>query len=159
MFKRSGIVFSAGCFFSVFVVCLFFNSPSSGSSAINTKVEDKSGQHVGIFEFGFELSEDLHKGSNTISIHNIGGISHEMVIIRLQGENTVEEYIEIFKTGGSLIGVGRGIGGIPSIAIGEKTEFSIELEKWNYFITCFKEDDKSGTPHLLHGMYYAFTID
>ena len=101
----------------------------------------------------------FQKGLNVIKIQNNGDINHELNIIRLNKNYTVDDYINSMKSGGSLGKVGRGVGNVPPLKKGERWEIKSKLKQGNYFLTCFQEDKETGEPHLMRGMVYNFTIE
>ncbi len=110
-------------------------------------------------DFAFELPSAIGAGSHVFRFENKGTQAHEAVLIKLQGDATVDEFASYFgpeAPPGPPPGVG--VGGVVALAPAMSQEFGATLDAGRYAFVCFLPDPASGAPHLTLGMQTTFAV-
>ena len=106
---------------------------------------------VKLVDYDFQFSQPLTPGRHTIRFENPGPQAHEMFIAKLSPGTTAEKFLEwIEKPKGPP--TAEPIGGITSIERGGVNFFTGDFSAGDYGLYCFEPDEKTGKPHLAHGM-------
>jgi uncharacterized cupredoxin-like copper-binding protein len=118
---------------------------------------DGAGPRVELSEFSVNVDPaTADSGEITFSVENVGGVTHEFVIVRTDlgaaDLPTVED--------GSVDEEGEGIepvDEIEDIVAGDSGELTVDLDAGNYVLFCNVVD---GTQvHYREGMYTSFTVE
>jgi hypothetical protein len=109
-------------------------------------------------DYQFILSKPIRPGVHTIEVRNDGTQAHELVVVRLLADASVQDAIASFEPGASGPPKGVLVGGITGIEKGDRVTFTGEFEPGRYGLICFIPDRATGRPHFLHGMASEFTV-
>ncbi len=110
-----------------------------------------------LVDYGFQLSQPLAAGRQTIRVKNAAEQAHEVVILKLQpGKKPSDVLAWMEKMEGPP--PGAPIGGTTPMARGEENIITLDLGPGEYGLICFVSDAKDGKPHVAHGMMSQFTI-
>ncbi len=104
-------------------------------------------------DFSFSLSEPLQAGPQTLRVINEGRQAHELVLIRLTGGASAQEFIARYRPGGLPNPAGREVGGLTGIDPGRQGDVHLDLEPGRYGLICFLADPVTGVPHFSRGMW------
>ena len=110
-------------------------------------------------DYQFVLSKPVKPGLQTIEVVNRGQQPHEVVVVKLFQDATVNDVIAAFEPGASSPPPGELVSGITAIEKGERVSFTGEFEPGRYGLICFAPDATDGRPHFLHGMTTEFTVE
>ncbi|NIN73147.1 MAG: hypothetical protein GTO46_14710 [Gemmatimonadetes bacterium] len=122
----------------------------TGSLLENT-VEPTADIVMTLVDYGFQLSQPLTAGPQTIRVENAGGQGHEVVVVKLMPGKTPEDFVAwVEKMEGPPPGSLRG--GVVDLDPGTHAFFDLEVEPGNYALICFLPDMADGQPHFVHGM-------
>jgi len=106
---------------------------------------------VKLVDYDFQFSQPLTPGRHTIRFENPGPQAHEMFIAKLSPGTTAQQFMEwMMKPKGPP--TAEPIGGITSIERGGVNFFTGDFPAGEYGLYCFEPDEKTGKPHLAHGM-------
>jgi hypothetical protein len=110
-----------------------------------------------LVDYGFQLSQPLAAGRQTIRVKNTAEQAHEVVILKLQPGKTPSDVLAWME---KMEGPppGAPIGGTTPMARGEENIITVDLTPGEYGLICFVPDAKDGKPHVAHGMSSQFTI-
>lgn len=110
-----------------------------------------------LVDYGFQFSQPLAAGRQTIRVKNRAEQAHEVVILKLQpGKKPSDVLAWMEKMEGPP--PGAPIGGTTPMARGEENIITVDLTPGEYGLICFVPDAKDGKPHIAHGMLSQFTI-
>jgi len=110
-----------------------------------------------LVDYGFQFSQPLAAGRQTIRVKNTAEQAHEVVILKLQpGKKTSDVFAWMEKMEGPP--PGAPVGGTTPMARGEENIITLDLTPGEYGLICFVSDAKDGKPHVAHGMLSQFTI-
>ena len=110
-----------------------------------------------LVDYGFQFSQPLAAGRQTIRVKNTADQAHEVVIVKLQpGKKPSDVLAWMEKMEGPP--PGAPIGGTTPMARGEENIITVDLTPGDYGLICFVSDAKDGKPHVAHGMLSQFTI-
>lgn len=110
-----------------------------------------------LVDYGFQFSQPLAAGRQTIRVKNTAEQAHEVVILKLQpGKKPADVLAWMEKMEGPP--PGAPIGGTTPMARGEENIITVDLTPGEYGLICFVSDAKDGKPHVAHGMMSQFTI-
>lgn len=110
-----------------------------------------------MMEYGYQTDEPLTPGQKVIAFKNDGTQVHEAPLIKLQGNATIQEFLEALEAGQGPP-PGEGVGGIVNVEPGRTVYALVDLEEGNYGTFCFVPDSGNGAPHLAHGMVTQFSV-
>lgn len=113
---------------------------------------------IDLTDYAFGLSTPLTAGTRTVRVKNGAGQLHELVVVRLEPGNTMEDLVAWEIGGRKGTAPGRFIGGMSPLAPGDVGDFSMRFEPGTYGFLCFVPDAKSGKPHIAHGMMQTVTV-
>jgi hypothetical protein len=110
-----------------------------------------------LVDFGFELSQPLKAGRQTIRVENTGAQPHEVAIVRLEPGKQPADF---FKWGEKPAGPapGKVFGGVSGIRPGSRAFAEVDLPPGDYALICFVPDTKNGKPHFMEGMVKQLKI-
>jgi hypothetical protein len=115
---------------------------------------------LGLAEFSFtgDLESDaIASGDFALHVTNNGAQNHEVVVVPLPAEGTIEEILqdESFQPEPVLIRFPYGPGDESDVAL------AAPLDPGRYAFVCFLPDteDPEGTPHAFKGMVSEFTVE
>ena len=112
---------------------------------------------VKLVDYDFQFSQPLTPGRHTIRFENPSPQAHEMFIAKLAPGTTAQKFLDsIMKRKGPP--PGEPIGGITSIESGGVNFFTGDFTAGEYGLYCFEPDEKTGKPHLAHGMMKQITV-
>jgi uncharacterized cupredoxin-like copper-binding protein len=117
--------------------------PPVGPTEVQVQAED--------FKFG-GVPASLPAGHARFALENVGKLPHEFGLVRIQGDFTAEELIQMGPAGEAHIhDVGHAFA-----RPGKTDTLDAELEPGRYAYACFVETD--GKPHAARGMFGEFTV-
>jgi plastocyanin len=104
------------------------------------------------YKFG-GVPSTLPAGEVTFALENVGQEPHEFGLVRIKGDHSVEELIQMPPSQSEKL-----IADVGSTFAkpGEESSFKADLEAGRYGYACFVET--KGKPHALMGMYGGFTV-
>lgn len=150
-----------------YVVICFFNghhfsgmyrelTVTAASNGTTPAPEPTANYTIEMKDFAFVVP-NMTAGTHVVKFQNVGNQSHEAPLIRLQGNATMQQFLQAIEspTGPPP---GAGIGGINEIAPGEHAYGLLTLTEGNYGLVCFVEDRATGAPHFAHGMITQFSV-
>ena len=99
-------------------------------------------------------------GTHTIKVTNSGEQDHEVVMVQLPPDKSIQDFLDFFAPDAEPQGPPPGlpVGGVQPIAGGAEVFFDIELAAGKYGIVCFVDDPESGAPHFALGMVSEFEV-
>jgi len=110
-----------------------------------------------LVDYGFEFSQPLQAGKQTIRVKNVAKQGHEVVILKLAPARKAADVLAwMEKMEGPPPGMP--IGGTTPMAQGEENIITLDLAPGEYALICFVPDAKDGKPHFVHGMSQEITI-
>jgi hypothetical protein len=103
-----------------------------------------------LVDYDFPM-EKARPGLVTFRVVNEGPQNHEVLLVQLHGQTTVEQALRWVENpqGAQPFTM---LGGVAPIAPGESNNFSVNLRRGRYGLICFVLDRGDGRPHFLHGM-------
>ncbi len=103
-----------------------------------------------LVDYDFTM-ENVRPGLVTFRVVNDSPQDHEVLIVQLHGQTTVEQALQWLESpqGAQPFTM---LGGVAPIAPGEANNFSVNLRRGSYGLICFLPDQGDGRPHFLHGM-------
>jgi len=103
-----------------------------------------------LVDYDFPM-ENVRAGLVTFRVENTAPQDHEVLIVQLHGETTIEQALRWMESpqGAQPFTM---LGGIAPIAPGQVNNFSVNLRRGRYGLICFVPDTGDGRPHFLHGM-------
>ena len=126
---------------------------SSNTSKANLRINAT----MTLVDYGFEFSQPLQAGKQTIRVRNVAKQGHEVVILKLApGRKAADVLAWMEKMEGPPPGMP--IGGTTPMAQGEENIITLDLTAGEYALICFVPDAKDGKPHFGHGMVTEITI-
>lgn len=126
---------------------------SSNTSRANLRINAT----MTLVDYGFEFSQRLQAGKQTIRVKNVAKQGHEVVILKLApGRKAADVLAWMEKMEGPPPGMP--IGGTTPMAQGEENIITLDLAPGEYALICFVPDAKDGKPHFAHGMSQEITI-
>jgi len=108
-------------------------------------------------DYSYELSKPITPGRHVIRVDNRAAQTHEVVIARLNPDESMTQALAWINAGQ----VGRGpavLGGASGIAKGRHMFITVDFVAGRYALFCFIPDVKDGKPHSSHGMLKEFTV-
>jgi hypothetical protein len=120
---------------------------SSNTSRANLRINAT----MTLVDYGFQFSQPLQAGKQTIRVTNAAKQGHEVVILKLApGRKAADVLAWMEKMEGPPPGMP--IGGTTPMAHGEENIITLDLSAGEYALICFVPDAKDGKPHFVHGM-------
>ncbi|MDX1600588.1 MAG: hypothetical protein R3191_03630 [Anaerolineales bacterium] len=113
-------------------------------------------------DFEFELSESVSAGEQTIHVVNEGPQPHEVAVVQLAPDASVEDFMAAIQPGSESEGPppGMPVGGLQVIDSGDEGYFTTTFESGSrYALICFHPDQETGQPHAALGMVQTFTVE
>lgn len=127
-----------------------------GDAATPSPVADPtSAATISLFEFGFELPDNLAAGDQVWTVHNVGRVPHELLLAKVPDGTTNDDVMNML---GSDTGEATPVGGIGWISPGATGWTEVDLAPGTYAALCFVFDPDAGVPHAMEGMVQVFTI-
>jgi len=108
-------------------------------------------------DYSFSLTGLPSAGSHTISVTNRGKEVHEVVVVRLAPDATMEAVLAWMEGGQKGPPPGEPFAGISGMAPGQVQDFTADFTPGTYGIICFVPAP-DGKPHFMHGMQMTFTV-
>jgi hypothetical protein len=108
-------------------------------------------------DYDFSLDGNLTAGQNVIRVVNDAAQWHEVVLVQLQGNTTVEQALGWIQRAEGPPPFSM-LGGIAPISQGVQNNFTVNLRPGRYALVCLLPDAGDGRPHIEHGMIEEFTI-
>lgn len=105
---------------------------------------------MSLVDYDFAM-ENVRPGLVTFRVVNDGPQDHEVLIVQLHGQTTIEQMLQWVDNpqGPQPFTM---LGGIAPLGPGEVNNFSVNLRRGRYGLICFLPDRGDGRPHFLHGM-------
>ncbi len=113
---------------------------------------------MGLYDFGFSLSQPITAGTHTFTVKNDAAQPHEVVVIKVPPGGSMDAWKEWISSGMKTPPPGEPFSGITDIAPGATQNFTATFEAGTYGLICFVPDATDGQPHLFHGMLTQFTV-
>lgn len=126
---------------------------TSNTSSANIRISST----MTLVDYGFEFSQPLQAGKQTIRVKNAAEQGHEVVLIKLApGKKAMDVLAWMEKMEGPP--PGAPIGGTTPMARGEENLITVDLAPGEYGLVCFVGDAKTGKPHFVHGMVKEIVV-
>lgn len=110
-------------------------------------------------DFLFEPLPSIGAGAHVFNFENKGKQAHEAVLIKLDGDATVDEFASYFGPEAPPgPPPGAGVGGVVALEPGMNQTFKASLDAGRYAFVCFLTDPASGAPHFALGMQSTFAV-
>lgn len=110
-------------------------------------------------DFLFEMPAEIGAGSHVFRFENQGEQAHEAVLIKLDGDATVDEFASYFGPDAPPgPPPGAGVGGVVALEPDMSQSFGATLDSGRYAFVCFLPDLASGAPHFALGMQSTFEV-
>lgn len=115
---------------------------------------------VDLDDFSFEVEGEITPGERTIEVVNNGDQPHELTLMELQGNATIEEVLAAFGPNATGPPPAVFLGGITGIAPGASQTFTATFQQGTYGLICFLPDvaSEQHTPHFALGMQQTFEV-
>ena len=127
-----------------------------GDAATPSPVADPtSAATISLFEFGFELPQNLAAGDQVWTVHNVGRVPHELLLAKVPDGTTNDDLLDMFQND---TGEAVPVGGIGWLSPGATGWTEVVLVPGTYVALCFVFDPDTGMPHAMEGMVQIFTI-
>jgi len=112
---------------------------------------------LSLVDFAFGFSAPPTRDTRVIRVRNDAQQSHEIAIVRLLPDKTVEDFM---AWGATFEGPPPIVmaGGVPGIRPGQSVNVEVALTPGSYVAVCFLPDATDGAPHIVHGTMLPFTI-
>lgn len=108
-------------------------------------------------DFAFNVDKPITPGPHVIRVQNIADQTHELLLVRLEPGNKVQEFVEwVEKQKGPP--PAAVIGGTTAQSKGVINYVMADFTPGEYGFICFMPDVKDGKPHLAHGMITQFRV-
>jgi uncharacterized cupredoxin-like copper-binding protein len=129
-------------------------TPASSNTA---KANIRINSTMTLVDYGFQFSQPLQAGKQTIRVRNAAKQGHEVVILKLApGKKASDFFAWIEKMEGPPPAMP--VGGTTPMAQGEENIITLDFTPGEYALICFVPDAKDGKPHVAHGMTTEITI-
>lgn len=110
-----------------------------------------------LVDYAFSFSEPPTRGTHVIRVENTATQAHEIVLVRLLPEKTMDDLMAWAATyEGPEPFVP--IGGVPGIESGQAVNVEVTFAEGDHVALCFIPDATDGAPHIVHGMILPFTV-
>lgn len=110
-------------------------------------------------DFAFKFSDDIAAGDHVFRFNNGGEQLHEAVLIKLDGEATVDEFASYFGPDAPPgPPPGAGVAGVVALEPGMSQSFKASLDAGRYAFICFLPDPSTEAPHFTMGMQQTFEV-
>lgn len=113
---------------------------------------------LGLFDYGFSMSQPITAGTHTFTVTNQAAQPHEVVVIQVPPGGSMDAWKDWIAAGMQGPPPGVPISGITDIAPGAQQNFTATFAPGTYGLICFVPDAGDGKPHLFHGMMTQFTV-
>jgi uncharacterized cupredoxin-like copper-binding protein len=113
---------------------------------------------IGLTDFGFDVPSELETGEGTFLVSNDGAQVHELSIMRLTEEHTVDEVTEALGGGGPLPDFVLEFGGVGGLDPGLVATTEVELPPGLYVLACAFPDPETGSAHYQLGMAVGLEV-
>jgi len=111
---------------------------------------------IRLVDFGFEAPDSLSAGDHRIRLVNAGAEGHEIVVIRLPDEMSLDGFLAAMTAGTDR--VGEPIGGNGALSVGGTNIWQVSLTPGKYAALCFVPSPGDDTPHVMKGMAKEITV-
>ncbi len=113
---------------------------------------------VELSDFIFTVSKPFKAGKQTIKVLNKGTRAHEVQVIQLPPNETVQAFGNYFLPDAKHDGPppGKPVGGVSGIEKGQRAYFTADLAPGRYGLICFFTE--AGQFHFVMGMTKEFTV-
>jgi hypothetical protein len=108
-------------------------------------------------EYAFDVPAVLPEGQTTLSMANSGTQTHELVVVRLNGESADQFRSAVANPSGTPPS-GTQLRGIGAINPSASSEVTLDLSPATYGLVCFLIDPETGKTHAELGMVSTFTV-
>jgi hypothetical protein len=113
---------------------------------------------LGLFDYGFSMSQPITAGTHTFTVTNQAAQPHEVVVVQVPPGGSMDAWKDWLSTGMKGPPPGAPFSGITDIAPGAQQNFTATFAPGTYGMICFVPDAGDGKPHLFHGMITQFTV-
>jgi hypothetical protein len=114
---------------------------------------------ISMLDYAFSLSAPPTAGHHVIRVENHGREGHEVVLVELAAEKTLEDFQAWLADPRSPPPVSRSLGGVVLAEAGaEEGYFEVELTPGGYVLFC-TINAPDGRTHTDHGMIQHFQVD
>lgn len=118
---------------------------------------------IGLMDYKFNLSANLTAGHRVLKVANDGMRNHEAVMVRLQGNQTLQQVLDAMMGGrgnnttAAAPAIAWGAGG-SAIAPGQAEYVDADLAPGRYALFCLEQDSATAQPHAALGMAMEFDV-
>lgn len=129
----------------------------SGPSTAVTKQPEPTST-IRLLDFGYGIVPPIQAGIQTIHVRNDGDLPHEVVVVQLSPDASVNDFGEFaMKRAGPP--PGKPMGGMVGLDGGSQGFFTATFQPGKYGVICFFPDPETGAPHFRRGMVSEFTVE
>lgn len=110
-------------------------------------------------DFSYKAPEAIEAGWVRVKLTNSGKEPHHVQFLRLNNDETLEQFQEALKQGeGPALALVKEMGGVGAIAPTGSAQAVINLPAGQYVILCFIPSTSDHVPHLAKGMIKNLTV-
>lgn len=110
---------------------------------------------VSLFEFGFDIPDNLAAGDQVWKVVNAGRAPHELLLASVPDGSTTDDVLTMFEDDA---GEAAPIGGLGWLSPGATGWTEVDLAPGTYAALCFVFDPDTGVAHAMEGMIQVFTV-
>ena len=136
----------------VMVACAQKNRQARPEPQPQQQEQDAARVTVVAKEYAFDITAAIDRGETTFVLENVGQEPHEFGLVRITGDKSVEELIELRNRADRFI---EDVGSAYARP-GKTDELTVTLEPGRYGYACFVTTH--GQPHALAGMFGEFRV-
>lgn len=109
-------------------------------------------------EFSYTFDKPIMAGEQTVLIRNEGTEAHEVLLLALEPDASVMDFLDFFRPGVPRNPAGRTIGGMTGLAPGRQAIVRLNAKPGRYGILCFLADPIRRRPHFAEGMWMDIDV-
>lgn len=110
-------------------------------------------------DFRYNVQQPLRAGRQRIRVVNRGAQPHEALLVHLNRDATLKDFVAFFEPNAPGLPPGRPVGGMTGLEQDREGTFVVKLTPGHYGLICFFLDPGSGMPHFAKGMVTEFDVE
>ncbi len=115
--------------------------------------------HMAMQDYEFVVVEPITRGTHSFYVINRGSRPHQVSLVRLEPEASVEQVLAAFGPMGHHVMPGKLVGGLSGLEPGERGVFTAALTPGRYAMICLFPNPTAPESHAAKGMMMHFTVD
>jgi uncharacterized cupredoxin-like copper-binding protein len=122
--------------------------------------EPKADLTIAMKDFHFDMPSEIKAGRQVWKIVNDGPQPHELQVLKLAPDKTMDDLTAFFETQGPPSGPPPfdTMGGMQGLNTGMSGWLNLDLTPGTYVAICYIPDPPTGKPHFALGMAMPFTV-